>query len=290
MTGLHLYIPTRGRVDRQVTLGQLPPSWLRRTIVVCAAGEAISIDEQFPELSRVRQVSTKNIAAKRARIFKMAHVAGHKKIMMLDDDLVFSVRKAVNRIFEGVQRPSNDRWKAEVRRRPELAQLRPALPTDVDKILQRVERLLDFYAHVGIGPRYMNQQHPGELLFNTKATHALGYQVDTVFKACKLGQVDRFEDLDYTLQLLRAGHQNAVTVWAAVNEPHGYNAPGGVSLYRTAKAIDAGARKLAALHPGLVRVVDRVDRNGDTKHKGGTRLVISWKKAYGYNANAELLQ
>ena len=87
-----------------------------------------------------------------------------------------------------------------------------------------------------------------------------------------------FEDLDYTLQLLRAGFENAIYQWGATNDPRGFNASGGETASgRTMRDISHGADVMAKLHPGIVRIVNRT--GPDAERLGPKRIVVSWKKA-----------
>lgn len=252
---LMIYVPTRGRTHAPITLQNLPGPMLRHTTVVCdTKQEAKFYNEEFPELYRVRWKPFPHIAAKRAWIFQTTTFS---KIIMIDDDLSFAIRGAKGKLV--------------------------SLNSDNDLIFNGVweilEEKMENYRHGGISQRFMNQHKKGSWEYNAKAHHAMFYHVPTVKKHCKLGQTDRFEDLDYTLQLLRAGFENAIYNDMTVTEPKGFNAPGGVSLYRTAAKIDTGLQRLAKLHPGIVTIVPREDNDGDTAFKGNYRPIIRWKKA-----------
>ncbi len=103
--------------------------------------------------------------------------------------------------------------------------------------------------------------------------YALGYDLDKAVPLLELGRIEHREDMDYTLQLLRQGHENILLTDLCVDQK--YNAPGGASSERTMEASNADAELLAELHPGLVRVADK-------KYKGSIprkEVVVSWKKA-----------
>jgi hypothetical protein len=104
--------------------------------------------------------------------------------------------------------------------------------------------------------------------------YCLGYRPEILRRVCELGRIEHREDMDYTLQLLRAGYPNRVNYRLAVGQK-AYNAKGGASLERTMEASNADAEKLAELHPGLVRVAEK-NYKQSIKRK---EVVCSWKKA-----------
>jgi hypothetical protein len=85
-------------------------------------------------------------------------------------------------------------------------------------------------------------------------------------------------DFDATLQLLCKGYANYISYEWAHNQ-NGSNTDGGCSVYRSKSMLAEGAKKLAALYPKYVQVVER-----ETKGSwgGGERVDVKvfWKKAW----------
>lgn len=276
---LMLYVPTIKRIDHQFTLRALNKKWLGRTTLVCAQGEEKKHAKNFPGLLRIVAPPTKNICETRAWIFKHAHRKGYDKIMMMDDDLVFSLREKGPVSLRGVHSDKADEeWARIKKKHPEYARLTTLQPGDdrVGIIMRNIEMILDKYRHAGISERYFNNLKGPEWIANTKLLHALAFHVPTVMAHCELGWTKWYEDVDYTVQLLRAGYENALLCWAAVNEGRGWNAPGGCSSYRTEEDSKPYAYALANKYPGIVRVWEKKDKvTGEIQY----RHVINWKKA-----------
>jgi TET-associated glycosyltransferase-like protein len=280
MGEMMLYVPTHRRIDYQLTLKNLPPAWLERTTIVCPRDEMHPLHRMFPDAFEIACPAPRDcesIAAKRAWIFRHASKVGYEKIMVLDDDLKFSARLHVHKSFAGFQNGNPKIWPQMVREDRSYGRIYDANGKQIDAMFKKIEEMLDGYRHGGISQRFMNHTHGHEFILNHKATHALAYHVPTVMEHCKLGRVRMFEDLDYTLQLLRAGFENAIYQWGATNDPRGFNAPGGESGTRTSQHIAEGADLMAKLHPGIVRVVERT--GPDAERLGPKRIVVSWKKA-----------
>lgn len=250
---MHIYIPTYRRVMHQRTLTWLPRSWWPKVSLVVDKIDALEFEEyvsEHPNLVIVPK-SVQTIAQKRAWIMR---TTSYERILMLDDDLRFARRVYTENKFV----------------------LEEAKPRDVDWGLMHVERRLEHMAHVGIGARQGNNNVKEKLWKkNTRMMYALGYNIAKLQEAdVHYGRIEHREDMDYTLQLLRKGYENAVLVDLTVDQT--YNNKGGASLQRTIEASNADADKLAALHPGLVKVVEK-DYAQSVPRK---EVVCYWRNAY----------
>ena len=244
---MRIYIPTRGRVDKQITLRSLPASLQEITWLVCPKDEAKEHKKYHPNVIG-QPDSIKGIAAKRAWIFKNAK---DDKIVMLDDDCGFYARGKKGLLKEY------------------------ATDSVLEGLFIWIEQKLDEHAHVGVSSRMGNNHVEESEIRTTRMMHALAYHVPTVLKHVKMNRVLMREDFDYTLQLLRKGYDNVVRYDVCV-APGSYGAKGGCSDERTVAISDAEAEKLATLHPGLVRIVQK-------EYKGVPRkeVVVSWKRSFG---------
>jgi hypothetical protein len=175
---------------------------------------------------------------------------------MLDDDLTFFSRRVDN---------------------PALF-CRPD-PEEITLLVSEIEDSLDEFAHVGIGSREGGNRLMGHRYFNTRLQRVLAYRTDVLQReGIRFDRLPVMEDFDVNLSLLRAGYRNVMLNWI-VNDQGGSNAPGGCSQWRTLDMQAAAARKLAELHYGFVRTVEKTTK---TAWGGQTRLDvrIQWKKAY----------
>lgn len=264
---LPIYIPTRSRWQRCLTLDQLGPLALRRPVYLVVPEEQ---RHQYIELSaastqawgcRVPVLAppgVKGIAATRQFIGRhaAAYTHAHKKFIMLDDDLRF------------VRRKSKDDW-----------HLQPNKPMDHVMMLAKVEAYLDKYAHVGISARQANNQMDLPAEYSVRCIRALAYRTHE-FNRCVHGRVNIMEDFDVTLQLLAKGYPNAVLTYWAQDQAQ-TQAKGGCSDYRSHKLHENNVRKMAALWgDGIVRLRQKQNKTGG---EFGSRLeaTIYWKKALG---------
>lgn len=246
---MKIYIPTRGRVDRQITLRSLPVSLRGRTWLVAPRDEVPALKKLHKNvLTQPDEVTT--IAAKREWLVKQ-----HKgdKLIMLDDDMGFYARGPKGLIKEY------------------------ATDKVIEDLFQWVENCLDDFAHVGISSRMGNNRVEEAEKRTSRMMHAIAFHVPTMKRVVQFNRVAMREDFDYTLQLLKAGYGNIVKYDVCV-APGSYGAKGGCADERTVQKSDEEAEKLAALHPGLVKVVQK-DYLGVPRKE----VVVQWKKALGHS-------
>ena len=253
--GMHIIIPTRGRLNNQLTIKSLIGCELiRRTTIVCPKKEYNHFRGLRTDYDVVAQPDPDmKIAEKRAWIMEEWHRQGHEKIIMLDDDLRFATRK------------SEGDWK-----------LKEIIGDDLIPEFKRIEEKLGpDCPHAGFGQRQGNNRlesvgwkSPGKIVY------ALGYYLPVVVKECKFGRVNLREDMELALQLLLKGYSNAVWNTTVVDQRE-YGKGGGTSNERTVEISNAEAQKLASLFPGYVSTVER-------EYKASTpriEVVIQWQKA-----------
>ncbi len=278
---LYLFVPTRGRTTlaQQDTLSSLPTFWRRRATIVCPSKEVDWFKRNYEVRKVLKQPDDKmTIAAKRAWVFKYANNFNMQKIMMLDDDLRFGIRLETPKQFAGYGFRPYDAWKEYRAKHPDAHKLtltERGNDLRAERIFYAIERMLTDYAHGGISPRLMNQEYGHEFCMNGRVNYALAYHVPTVMEHCELGRIETREDFDYTLQLMRAGFQNAIYCWGIAEQYKLYGAPGGTTGQRTVERSNADAKKLAKLHPGIVKVVEK-DYKGAGKR---LEVIVSWAAA-----------
>jgi hypothetical protein len=263
---LEVFVPSRSRWERSLTLEALQGQWDGVALVVPAdqARQYKPLAERHGARLTVCPSQYKGIAGTRQFIGKIAR----NKFLMLDDDLRFYRRKSV------------EDW-----------QLHMFGKHDMSAMLILVNRLLDHYAHVGIGPRQFNvkysthipksgvkpEPHKYPWYLIGRPLRALAYRKGPFLK-CEHGRVAIMEDFDVTLQLLRKGYRNAIITQYAQDQPQ-TQAAGGCSDYRTHKLHEENVRKMAKLHPGLVSIVQKKNKTGgEFGHR--VEAMIQWEKAW----------
>lgn len=255
MTPLHIIIPTFRRPNSQSTFSHLPPAWKKRTTFVLDQRDHDRLEPLFRHTGCsyvIHPPEIDSIAKKRAWIIMSK---AWSKILMLDDDL----RPCSRRTGTG---------------------LPTALPEEISYIFMEIESKLDTWLHVGISARQGNVHLDPGWNKNTRMMYALGYDTKLLRELVRdgkieLGRVEYREDMELTLQLLKLGYANWVYADVCVDQK-GYAKEGGVQADgRTVEKSNAEAEKLAALHPGLVRIVQKDYKTSLPR----LEVVVSWKKA-----------
>lgn len=247
---MRIYIPTHRRLDKQITYHGLPEYWKEKTVLVVDAQDAAQVsyhmDLQSAHILVVPE-EVKTIAAKRAWIINQAT---EDRIVMLDDDLRFFSK-----------------------RDDDPTKLVKSTPIEIDAKLVELDSRLVQHVHAGFSARQGNNHLPRGWKTPHRMMYVLGYRPAVLRAECELGRIENREDFDLTLQLLRKGFPNAVSADICVDQT--YNADGGVKDQRTVESSNADADKLAALHPGFVKVKEKA-YTGSVPRK---EVIVQWAKA-----------
>lgn len=260
---MRIVIPTYGRVNKQTTLAALPPTLRREALLITS--DAAEYEALRRASKNVKNAPVSTIAQKRQWILENVK----DDVFMLDDDMVFYRRCGLNR------RDYRDgRWKAK----PGHKTLSLDYVTE-DSLVALFDTLAmnlgDDVPAVGISSRFGNDLEPLDWKRGpNRLMHGFGYRRATLRKLkFRFDAVAFREDFHMALTLLRTGAPSVQCYdWCVA--PGAYGAPGGCSAERTVAASDAAAHRLAELHPGFVKVVDK-----DYKGTPRKEVVVSWKKA-----------
>lgn len=256
---MRIYIPTARRGPaRQHTVFSLGPELVEkyRVTLVVPPNEADAM-ELDPRLHGAEvfacEAQARGIGTTRQAILDQADDDPH--VLMLDDDL------------------TGWAWRPD----PEVGKYVSASKEQIAAGLALVDDLLHVYGHGGIGPRQLANQR-SRIDYNCRQFRALAYDRDVLREAGVKFRLPVMEDFDVALQLLRRGH-HSFQVNQLVQDQLAANLDGGCSTYRTAEVQREAARRLAALHPGLVKVVTVTPKHGVGMWAERTDVRISWKKA-----------
>lgn len=244
-------INTYGRVNKQITLANLPESIRRKTHLVVQDKEKdlypfhdklIVLPSHVTNLTDTRQWMLDNI---------------NDDMLIMDDDLRFNVRR------------DNDH-----------SRLHKPTEEEAVAMFEEIEHVLsDDIPFVGVSRREGNNRQELNHVFNTRIAQmwavrgpllrSLGYRFD---------RTKTKEDMDMILQVLTGGRRNLCLYQWAV-EGGASNADGGCSTYRTHELMKEDAEKFAALWPDFVTVVAKETK---VSWGGGVRydVRVQWKKAY----------
>lgn len=252
MNDITVFIPTKGRLDKQYTYDIVKATGNHLPILVCPP-------EEVPEHEKRgrRAVGFAHTYLSQS-IDHIIHVLAHTdRVIIMDDDLRFS------------RRISKDDWK-----------LRMADPTDIRDMVDQIADLLTEHPMVGVSAR----QNNNNLTADHHTTAMRQSQVHGIYvpffkeHGIHPDNVILKSDFYMTLNVLTRGKANAVLTQFTVDQAGGSNAPGGVSIYRSVDSMNTAAILLQSLFPQFVKL-----REKTTKWKGLETsfmdVTIFWKKA-----------
>lgn len=250
---MDIVIPTLGRAlnKLQPTFNQLLEAGVEATLVVQPHEEKLY--RHIGPL-HVLPEKVKGIAATRDYIIH--DMVGDSRVCMMDDDLHFAVRR------------DDDRTKF---RQPDSE--------DIRAMVREISRSLDNFPHVSIGSREGGNRVTDPVSYNTRMMRVLAYDREVLKREqITFAPMEVMEDFHVTLQLLRRGYDCAVLNNWVSNQAGGSDATGGCSTFRTLELQAKNAHRLAARHPGFVKVVEKTTK---TAWGGATRtdVVVQWKQA-----------
>jgi len=255
---MNIYIPSYNRfqLDRAVTLKSWPEAL--PVNVVVRPGQLELYESLIRQLCKphvtILPIGGDGVAATRNAI--LDHV-GDERVIILDDDIEFYCR-----------------------REDHAYKLRGVTKFDMIQIFTDMYESLKNYAHVGLSCREGNNRVLKDSIINTRAIRAAGFNVAILNRHGLRYRLKNREDFDLTLRLLRLGYSNLVFYKYAQGQRMSNN-PGGMCGMpeREAKAMEENAHKLAELHPGFVKPVQKTTKSS---WGGGTRwdVICYWKKAY----------
>lgn len=242
----HIFIPTRGRVDRQLTVERLPPQMHSNVTLVCPRAEVKTLAANYPGVRVLAQPdSLKSLHRKREWIMKSSR---YPFSFMFDDDLylyVFSPKQDKHVVAATEPLSTKKFWLKTL----------PALTTK--------------YEVVGLGTKAFAPK--GGVKENSHLGFAFGMTRRAV-KAIEWGRLAQYEDIDYTLQLLKGGIRIALTYDMTVAQRKA-DAPGGLQGERTRETARRSLMKLLALHPDVVKEKPPSEQHPDSNTR------VSWRTA-----------
>lgn len=250
---MKIFIPTRGRPERQPTVVALEEADIRYHLVCTARDPMLGRYQELYGRNRLIIAPTRSIGEKRDFILQNAGDNG--KIVMVDDDLAFFVRKRDGQ-FRKIARPQ-----------------------DLRKLFEWLEEALEKHAHAGLCDKFMSQNRQRGVAYRGRYNQVLAYNKALIRKRLKkLDRVDfpKFrldlnQEHDFHLQLLALGLPPAIS--CEFSKDARYYADGGCSAYRTPKLERQIFNKLQQLWPEYVRL-------RETKHAiGGIAATFNWRKA-----------
>lgn len=254
---MQILIPSRSRPTTMVTPDQIPKKYHDQMRIYVAVEQKMDYQKFNPSLS-IHSVSTLNDLLGQ-KLYLMASNATDDLVMICDDDFTF---------FRRID--------------PFEQSLRKMEEADWDDLFQLIEYVFEcnqnLYA-VGVSMRQGNNRLDPEGADNTRLNGCIVYR-RSLFTGTDIvhDRVNPMNDFDINLQLLRLGYDNHLISEFCYNQG-GTNSPGGSSDYRTLETQSIAAHRLAELHPGFVKIRQKVNKTGDPSLRERTEVTVYWKKA-----------
>lgn len=252
---MKIIVPTKGRLNDQLTVRNLPRDLKQDTIIVAPSNEAFWHKQNHPLCTVITQPDDEmGIAEKRKWIVEnLSFEANGFKIVMLDDDLRFAVRREDD---------------------PTL--FRKADPNDITYAFEQLRAVLSpEYPHAGFSARGSGigeAAQRGGWQEGKRMMYVLGYHVPTVREHAVFGRLSTHEDMDICLQLLGKGFPNKVNFSFVVDQKFGNK--GGCTKERTIEINNADSLELEALHPGYVKASLKTYKDSPSR----VEVVCQWAK------------
>jgi len=252
----HFYITTLNRIDNQRTWENLSLSWRDRASLVVQSHESHKYPNKYNLIvlpGHIRSLSpTKEWIAKQAVGTRFA---------IFDDDLAFTRTRG-----DDEDGPSNI----------------PMTDEEFDYLEEIICRWMDKgYSHCGLDAVWNPPTRNAANKQNSRICMNVFYDGTKIpINDISWSRLVCSQDFDVTLQLLRMGFQNKVSLEFRVGQVS-TQASGGCAEYRTIDLHNECMRELAILHRGFVKLREKIE-TGSGEWNGQTKLAatISWKKAY----------
>lgn len=245
----HIYIPTRGRVSKQLTVESIPEKYHKYVTVVCPKDEVKELQSNYPTVTVIAQPKKiKSITKKREWI---CHNSPYDFTFMFDDDL--------DRIWSyNPDTKKYERWTENLKL--------------CSRFFKRIlPDLMKSYDGIGLGGRLFSHLFEGGVKENTRICIAYGLSKRAI-QVLDFTRVEDYCDTDYSLQLIKNGASIAVT-YGAICQQKGVGLAGGLAEERTMERMANSKKVLCELHPGIISDRKATDKNFVSN------LTVSWRKA-----------
>lgn len=264
---MRVFIPTRGRPDKQITLKSIPKHWWGSVTLVTSHEERDALKGWIGPRVEVLGDDTTCLSDRREWIQRHARKLKLDKIVMMDDDLVF-LKKG----------PKKDPTAKTPYSMYSISDL------DFNTMMGEMSSALDDNAIVSFAERNRCHTYEPDMLdlsYNTRINGVLGYRTDVVAREkLRWNEFRLCADFDMTLSLYRAGYSGAVICRYIWGQRGTSNAKGGCSAYRTKELHEQVILALAEKHKPFVTVVEKTTKGGWYEGETRTDAKIAWKKAW----------
>ena len=274
-----LAVFTRGRVNNQALIENLPPLIRQLITIVCHPGELSLHKERWGnKVADIIEYGSDCAYLGMARDWLMEYCRRNKirYAIQIDDNVVFAARsdgKSIN--FEKGLKTIKNNFSEEEQ-----------IFIYSEIFFWMIESLRFGYGISGISHRSGNNRKDKEIEENTRLFAVWGIDVEKYFKiGAKFADNPFKEDFHMQLAFLTNGIKTVCNNLFTFDKVKGANSSGGCSVYRNSENVDYGAIFLKEVYPDFVTIVDKSNNNWSNMDEKKTRkeCIIKWKKAYEAN-------
>lgn len=255
---MQIFIPTRGRIDKQYTLDNLflNSHYMSYQIYMIVPECEKSLWKNGD--GKIIKTVPDNFGYSDIRQWILENFNTDPNHLVIDDDLTF------------------------YRRKENSTYLRKTNLEDIKNMLSWINNQFEKdFAHGGISAREGNNNIETSEFENTRMMRCCFYNANILNKHnIRCDDVICRMDFHITLSLLKLGYKNIVNFEFAHNQPNSGNSnAGGCSHYRSLKLMNEQALLLENLHKPYVKTYKKKTK---TSYDGQERIAvkISWKKAW----------
>jgi len=250
---MKIYIPTLGRVGKQIALSCIPKSWKDRTYIVCPKEE----EHAWDNIINVPDSCVGSISKTRQWICENSN---DPHVAMIDDDVKFYIREIKNGI-------------------PKLFLCSPKQVADVFGLMQFWLESGDVFC--GTSNSFRFQDRPEEYFYG-KPSHCFFLNRDYMKKKNIRYDVLRYySDFHVPLSIVESGKRLHYT-GKYISKEFKPNAPGGCSISRTAERNRNSLLKLTRLHLPYIKLKEDPEGKNQTL-RIGLKMRIAFKRMYDEN-------
>lgn len=251
-----IYIPTKGRINSQLSYNALPAKYKAHVRFVVTADEYNLFTNRYGADKVLQRPADceQSIAQTRRWITQQ----NKTKFCVMDDD-IYQFYRILPADFSKVKMESE---------------------RDFDDMFQLFWGLLEKYVHCGMtnrGVRPAKSNYPFNI--NGRIVYIVFYNGAMLPQDIEWTRVPHAEDFDVNLQLLTRGFQNYIDGTHCVNVK-ATAANGGCNAERSLNSHNQSQRILAELWPAVVNTRETVVKTGQWKGLKKISVTIYWKKAF----------
>lgn len=267
---------TRGRVDTQIFIEDLPPMMRQLITIVCHPGEREAHLRRWGgKVADVIEYGRDCSYLGEGRDWLMAYCRKHgiRYAIQIDDNVRFASHSDGRVIDFALP----------------LKNIRNNFGEDEQMFIYfemfwwMVDALRSGYGMCGISHRSGNNRKRNATDENTRLFAVWGIDVDKYYDTgAKFADNPFKEDFHMELAMLTNGIPIISNNCFTFEKAHGANQSGGCSTYRNQDNVDYGALLLKEAYPRFVNVVDKANSNWQNMGGKETRkeCIVAWKKAY----------